>query len=152
MLDVPVGSGRFLTLYRKLHVRWVNGVDVSEEMLALARAKKTAAKLDVGSATALDFPDDSFETVVCVRFLDLIDEEAARQVVRELCRVAVETIILTVRLGEKYVPKSNTATHDERKFRALLSRLGWRSSAEEKIFDAGWTVMRLEPKADQRVR
>jgi len=42
------------------------------------------------------------------------------------------------------VPKSNTATHDERKFRSLARRLGWMIAEEVEIFDAGWRVARLE--------
>lgn len=153
VLDVPVGTGRFLPLYEVLSVATVFGVDVSEEMLALARQKVTrrmrqnaTVELALGDATKLDASDATVDVVVCVRFLDLIDEEAMRKVVTELCRVARRGVILTIRLGDAYVPKTNTAEHDRAAFNRLVKKLGWRVEESIPIFDAGWTVMRLGRK------
>lgn len=149
VLDVPVGTGRFLPLYeRMLSGMEAVGVDISEEMLALAR-RKSDFPLEVGDATKLRFTDATFDVVVCVRFLDLIDEAAMCKVVTELCRVARERIILTIRLGEKYIPKSNTATHDEKKFLALIRRLGWIIAGDVPVFRAGWHVFKLERRGHE---
>jgi len=148
LLDCPVGTGRFLKTWEKMGFR-VLGIDASEEMLALARRKRTEATLVQGSALDTRQPPKSHHAVVCVRFLDLIDEEAMRGVMRELARVAIRRIALTIRLGEKYVPKSNTATHDEKKFRRLVSALGFVICDELPIFKAGWRVMRLERKGNR---
>lgn len=150
VLDCPVGTGRFLALYRERGVREVVGIDSSEAMLALARAKVRpvrghTVRLEVGDARAHPSMDkESIDAAVCVRFLDLIDEEAMRAVVTEMTRVARNRIILTIRLGENYVPKVNTAEHDRKKFHALVRRLGWRVEDCEKIFDAGWEVLGLK--------
>lgn len=149
VLDVPVGTGRFLSLYAALGIKFVDGVDVSEEMLALARKKKIKPEkltLKVGDASALDFHDKSRDVVVCVRFLDLIDQEAMHVVVGEMCRVAKRAIICTIRFGKKYVPKSNTAEHDEKKFTALVAKLGWKITEKAPIFKAGWHVVMMERK------
>jgi len=151
VLDVPVGTGRFLKVYQKLGILNVTGIDSSEEMLELAHRKridKTANyRLRIGDARKLAASEKSHDVAVCVRFLDLIDEEAMREVVKELCRVAVRAIILTIRLGPKYIPKSNTATHDSNKFRALVRSQGFNIIKEVPVLNAGWQIMRLERRS-----
>lgn len=149
VVDVPVGTGRFLPLYRRLGIIDITGVDVSEEMLKLAKRKRVGAHLHVGDATALAEPDGqpyeygAFDVAVCVRFLDLIDEAAMRRVMAELMRVARRAVVLTIRWGENYVPKVNTATHDRNAFKRLIKRHGWGIEETVPIFEAGWVVMRL---------
>jgi ubiquinone/menaquinone biosynthesis C-methylase UbiE len=164
VLDCPVGTGRFLPLYADRGIPVVQGVDVSDEMLALARHKVARAMrvykkqklsgmiaLERGYADALRWSDHSFDVVVCVRFLDLIEELSMRQVVREACRVAQRAVILTIRLGDSYVPRVNTATHGRANFNRLVKNLGW--CVEESILigtDRGtgqWTVVKLGRRA-----
>lgn len=150
VLDCPVGTGRFLALYRKIGTKMVTGIDASSSMLSLA-GKKTKGggmflRLSTGDATATEKQDKEFSTTVCVRFLDLIDEEAMRRVMAEITRVTSHSIVLTIRLGDAYVPKSNTAEHDRAKFNALVKRLGWKIEESIPIMNAGWTVMRLGRK------
>lgn len=150
VLDVPFGTGRFVEMYRAQRMSVV-GVDASEEMLALARKKiKKSDDVDLYCEDVLSFlariGDRCYESVVCVRFLDLIDEKAMRAVVTELCRVARDRIVLTIRLGDRYAPKVNTATHDEKRLRRLIGERGWRIAEDVPVFRAGWRVMRLERK------
>jgi ubiquinone/menaquinone biosynthesis C-methylase UbiE len=87
VLEVSVGSGRNLPLYRR-DVR-ITAMDISAEMLEIAR--KRAAELGrevdlrVGDAQALDFSDSSFDTVVCTLALCTIPDP--RTAVREMRRV-----------------------------------------------------------------
>jgi ubiquinone/menaquinone biosynthesis C-methylase UbiE len=161
VLDCPVGTGRFLPLYADRGIPTVHGVDVSDEMLDLARHKVARAMrtykligkvkpqivLERGYADALRWGDRNMDVAVCVRFLDLIEEASMRQVVREMCRIARRAVILTIRLGDSYVPRVNTATHGRADFNRLVKNLGW--CVEEKIpigTDRGtgqWTVMKL---------
>ena len=147
VLDCPVGTGRFLDLYHSIGATVV-GIDVSDEMLSLARKKmgKRISKnaLLTGDAANIDASDRLFDAAVCVRFLDLIDQDAMRAVMRELTRVARRAIILTIRLGEAYHNKSNTATHDRRRWFALVNRLGWSVVETVQFRDAGWTIARLQ--------
>jgi len=142
LIDVPVGTGRFLAMYKALGIS-VIGVDISEEMLQQARTKGHPVHLEIGDATKLRFGDQEFDAAVCVRFLDLIEEEAMQQVMHELFRVTKKHIILTIRLGNKYIAKSNTATHSNRKFKNLIHKNGWRIAVRHPIFKQGWNVMRL---------
>jgi ubiquinone/menaquinone biosynthesis C-methylase UbiE len=151
VLDMPVGTGRFLKLYADTGVAKVTGVDVSSSMIDLARKAsrritKSKIELIVGDALSMGYADKMFDCSVCVRFLDLIDEAAMQGVVRELCRVSRRAIITTIRFGEKYVPKSNTAEHDRKKFMRLIDRQGWRVVEDVPIFNAGWTVLKMERK------
>lgn len=151
VLDVPVGTGRFLHVYRILKVVTVTGVDSSEVMLGLAQRKLKNKKpppaivLKQGDARQLETLKDA-DVVVCVRFLDLIDEKAMRAVMKSITQRA-PAVILTIRLGAKYVPKSNTAEHDEKKFRALVRDLGFAVAEEHPIFSAGWRVMLIKRRA-----
>jgi ubiquinone/menaquinone biosynthesis C-methylase UbiE len=143
VMDCPVGTGRFLKLYKRLGLR-CSGVDSSEAMLAIARKKERSAKLWAGDATALNVQPKSYDTFVCVRFLNLIEEEALKDVMNEIDRVTKSHVVLTIRLGEGYHSNSSMATHDEKKFRSLLKRHGWKITREELIFNKGWFVMRLD--------
>jgi len=149
VLDVPVGTGRFLAMYNELGLHPVVGIDSSDEMLKLAARKGFPYELENGDARKLRFADRSFDNVVCVRFLDLIDEPAMTAVVTELLRVASSRVIATVRFGPAYILKSNTATHDEVKFKALISQLGWQITEAVLIFDAGWHVLKMEKRTTE---
>jgi ubiquinone/menaquinone biosynthesis C-methylase UbiE len=67
VLEVAVGTGRNLPFYSD-QVR-LTGLDISPAMLELARERAATLGRDVdlrsGNAEALDFPDASFDTVVC---------------------------------------------------------------------------------------
>ena len=99
ILDIPVGTGRFLRYYR--HVDKVIGVDISDEMLAEAAKKvseipsKPDISLERGDVFALRFHDLEFDVVVVVRLLHLIPPELLSGAVEELCRVGREIIVQT---------------------------------------------------------
>jgi ubiquinone/menaquinone biosynthesis C-methylase UbiE len=87
VLELAAGTARNLPFYPE-GVR-VTGVELSPEMAALARerAEDLGRQIDVriGDAEALDFPDESFDTVVCTYGLCTIPDDAAA--VREARRV-----------------------------------------------------------------
>ena len=66
-LEVAIGSGLNIPLYDR-DVR-LTGIDLSPEMLELARTRVSQAECTVelqeGDAHSLPFPDGSFDTVVC---------------------------------------------------------------------------------------
>ena len=87
VLEIAAGTARNLPFYPE-GVR-VTGVELSPEMVALGRkrAEDLGRQIDmrVGDAEVLDFPDDSFDTVVCTYGLCTIPDDAAA--VREAKRV-----------------------------------------------------------------
>src|ERR687888_1878793 len=87
VLEIGVGTGRNLPHYRD-GVR-LTGVELSPAMLEIARARARELGRDVdlrvGDAQALEFPDESFDTVVCTLALCTIPDD--RRAVAEARRV-----------------------------------------------------------------
>ena len=87
VLELAVGTARNLPLYRD-EVS-LTGVELSEEMAALGRrrAEELGREIDlrVGDVENLDFPDQSFDTVVCTYGLCTIPDD--RAAIREAKRV-----------------------------------------------------------------
>jgi ubiquinone/menaquinone biosynthesis C-methylase UbiE len=149
VLDVPVGTGRFLHLWKALNLH-CTGYDTSEEMLALAKRKRQPGALAQADIRKLPHKEKSFDLSVCVRFLDLVPQDTMQAAMHELARVTKHHIILTIRLGERYIAKVNTATHDGRRFAMLCKRLGFETLEEVPIFQQGWRVILLERKTNGR--
>jgi ubiquinone/menaquinone biosynthesis C-methylase UbiE len=105
VLEIGIGTGRNISLYPP-GVR-VTGVDLSPEMLALARARAhdvgVSVDLHLGDAERLEFADASFDTVVITFALCTIpdDRRAAGEAFRVLRQggrlVAVEHVRSPVR-------------------------------------------------------
>jgi ubiquinone/menaquinone biosynthesis C-methylase UbiE len=87
VLEVAVGTGRNLPFYPD-DVR-LTAVDWAPAMLAIARERAAALGRDAdllpGDAQALDFPDESFDTVLCALALCAIPDD--RRAVTEMVRV-----------------------------------------------------------------
>ena len=66
LLDVGCGTGFLLDLLSKQRVAHYAGLDLSPEMIRMARQKDIpGAELTEGSADRLPFPDESFDIVTC---------------------------------------------------------------------------------------
>jgi ubiquinone/menaquinone biosynthesis C-methylase UbiE len=112
VLELAVGTGRNLRYYPAA-IR-LTGIELSTAMLALARREAAAvgreADLREGNAEALEFPDESFDTVICTLSLCTIPDD--RAAVKEAMRVLrpggrflllehVRSRLLPVRLAER---------------------------------------------------
>jgi len=84
-LDAGVGTGRFGAVMSEAYPGQVTGVDVSVDMLAQARTKSPSLQLVRGDLRRLPFPDKTFDGVLVVHILHLI--ERWQTVVDELRRV-----------------------------------------------------------------
>jgi ubiquinone/menaquinone biosynthesis C-methylase UbiE len=88
VLEIAVGTGRNFPYY-PAGTR-LTGIEISEEMLDLARTRAAELgrefDLQLGDAQSLDFPDASFDTVVCTFSLCSIpdDSEAVAETRRVL--------------------------------------------------------------------
>jgi ubiquinone/menaquinone biosynthesis C-methylase UbiE len=87
VLEIAVGTGRNLAHYAEDVT--LTGIELSPEMLAIAQGRREElgreADLRLGDAEALEFPDDSFDTVVCTLSLCTIPDDA--KAVSEVRRV-----------------------------------------------------------------
>ncbi len=86
VLDIPIGTGRFHSLYQKRGWAAV-GADLSLPMLRQAR-QKTRGPLLAADLDHLPFPDQAFDVVVCIRLLHLVrDPDLRGRYLREISRV-----------------------------------------------------------------
>jgi ubiquinone/menaquinone biosynthesis C-methylase UbiE len=87
VLEVAIGTGRNLPFYSD-GIR-LTGVDTSVRMLGIAGDRAAGlgrrADLRTGDAQALDFPDGSFDTVLCTLGLCAIPDD--RRAISEMARV-----------------------------------------------------------------
>jgi len=98
VLDIPVGTGRFFEIYRRLPVDVV-GMDVSEDMLDEARIKLVASdraiELKYGDildpTTRIPHPD----VAVCVRIMNQFTMDEARRALQNLKHAGARFIIVS---------------------------------------------------------
>jgi ubiquinone/menaquinone biosynthesis C-methylase UbiE len=89
VLDLGVGTGRFAYPLQERKV-YVVGVDLNLAMLSKARSKDLE-NLVIGNACALPFKDDTFEAVISVHLLHLI--ENYQTALKEISRVGTSELI-----------------------------------------------------------
>ena len=127
ILEVGVGTGISLPSYAP--TSRVTGIDISEPMLAKARARaarKQLANIDaitIGDAERLDFDDDSFDVVVAQYVITACpNPEAALD---ELIRVARPggEIVITTRVGADEGVRGSI----EKFLMPVTTRLGFRT-------------------------
>ncbi len=104
-LDIPVGTGRLVS-FAKENGYDAYGLDASPDMLAEASAyaEEIGAKIQLrlGDIRNIDFPDDHFDLVTCLRFLNWIDGAGVGQAVRELVRVSRDKLLIGIRYLAPY--------------------------------------------------
>src|SRR6266545_750979 len=112
VLEIGIGTGRNLSHYR--HEVRLTGIELSPAMLEIARTRARELGRDVdlrvGDAQALEFADESFDTVVCTLSLCTIpDDRAAVAEVRRVLRPGgrflllehVRSPLLPIRVAER---------------------------------------------------
>ena len=126
ILEVGVGTGLALPMYPR-HCRIV-GIDLSDGMLAKAKERAEAhqlghVQLHLMDAGAMDFGDDSFDTVVAAYVVTAVPDY--RQVVNEMIRVC--------RPGGRIVMLNHFSNGNkviaavEKVLSPLTKHLGWRT-------------------------
>jgi SAM-dependent methyltransferase len=101
ILDVPVGTGRFLELYHQRGMKVV-GRDISPDMLSAARDKLNeldGLECSLGLADIRTIPDadDHYDCALSIRFLNWVDSNGLEEALRELRRVSKRYLIIGVR-------------------------------------------------------
>jgi ubiquinone/menaquinone biosynthesis C-methylase UbiE len=134
VLEIAVGTGRNLPHY-PAGAR-VTGIEFSPAMLDLACARAAqvmpTADLRLGDAQRLEFPDDSFDTVVCTMSLCSIPDDSAA--VAEMKRVLrpggklvllehVRSPLLVVRLIQRLLDLITVRVQHDHLCREPLDRL-----------------------------
>jgi len=124
VLDVPIGTGRLLP-YLKMRDFDISGVDISQDMLTQAKAAARSIGLAVqfvqADVRSIPFEDDSFDLVVCIRFLNLVDERGLEIVLSELARLSHHRLLI----GIRYISSLSDFRVTPRDFARLLARPVW---------------------------
>lgn len=102
VLDLPCGAGRFWPLLAEKPNRVIIGADNSESMLKVAMASQPADVVKrvrplQTSAFDIDLPDNSVDSIFCMRLLHHIGDPAHRvAILREFQRVTRDSVILSL--------------------------------------------------------
>ena len=144
ILEVGVGTG--LTLERYPGSASVVGIDISNEMLAIARerAEKLPGRtihLVPMNAEAMDFPDGSFDCVAIPYVLSVTpNPERLVAEIRRVCRKGGTILILNHFSGSRFW------WFLERAVRSLANRIGFRSDFcfDEQILKYDWEILSVK--------
>ena len=103
-LDLPVGTGRLLPLFRKYDQK-VYGVDISKDMLSYVQEsdidKSCIVELLEGDAENIPLPDNSVDAVLSFRLLNLVPFVVFTNIIKEFKRVSSGEIIFQIRVNEE---------------------------------------------------
>jgi ubiquinone/menaquinone biosynthesis C-methylase UbiE len=151
VLDVPVGTGRFIPSYIQYSLNVV-GVDVSPDMIAIARNRhgSMVSNMDLRVARAEDLPFDnkSFDNLICNRFIKWLPSlEHVEQVMDEFRRVCRKEMLIQVKLARldssiivsrlrlaingllgKKDAKRKTARYSMSEYQRVFAKNGWKIS------------------------
>ena len=119
VLDAPIGTGRFVEIYREKNLRYA-GVDLSPDMLAEVIKRDPEADVRVCDVRDLPFLDGAFTTAVCSRLLNWLHPPDMSVVLKELSRVAAR-LIVSIRTGVEGM--AGNYTHSYAKFCAATDGL-----------------------------
>lgn len=122
VLDLPVGTGRFL--HALINARSPVGLDVSAPMLGEAKRAEGRERVSfvLGDALRLPFADRSFDTILCFRLVHLLPPELVRSLFAELTRVARGRIVVQIYAAPDRQPRFRAVTRVMARLFALLPR------------------------------
>jgi ubiquinone/menaquinone biosynthesis C-methylase UbiE len=120
LLDMPVGTGRFLDFYNELGIAAV-GIDLSPDMLKIARTRFPDAELRIGDIRRIPLADKSVDVSVCIRLLYFLNRNEVRIALSELARVSKKAIVFSARFAHRNGPRAKKViAHDWNKFQELV--------------------------------
>jgi SAM-dependent methyltransferase len=101
VLDLPVGTGRFVPIYKRLGCRLI-GVDISSNMLSEARKKADEVgladcQLKIGDATRLNPSEIAADVGVCIRLLNWLPAERAERAFTNIAAACREALVVGLR-------------------------------------------------------
>lgn len=144
VLDVPFGTGRFVDVYQRKSMV-VSGLEISDDMIRSARELRGAAMdgydVRVGDARELPWADDSFDLIVCYRFLSsIISLGDQRIVLKELARVCAGSALLDIAIRDADAPARKRPPKESERSGVELSE----AEVVAMLNEAGFEVERIE--------
>lgn len=152
VLDVPVGTGRYIPIYKLKDLEFT-GLDISSDMLNQARLKCDDAHLVEGSIFDLPFKDGSFETAVCSRLLNWLTADQVCQALSSLRRVS-KRIVFSIRTGPKeHLADRGNLTHSHDTLYKAIDGLFIEKRRKISIYEYGvFEMFKVRPIAWNDVR
>ena len=144
VLDAGCGVGYGTALLARSGALEATGVDVAEPIITAAGTEHqlTNAKFTVGDVTSLDFPDDSFDLIVCFEVIEHV--EAQEKVFDELTRLlAPEGVLLISSPNPESYPSGNPHHIRELRPAELKGELTKRFSSVQTLAQENWLVSAL---------
>lgn len=139
VLDIPCGTGRFFGFYREQRFDAL-GIDASEDMLSIASQKKGAV-CEIGDIFDIRHPDKSFDVVISIRIMNLINADDMAMALRELQRVARSMIVLNLRVWHE-----RTKYRRPQRIETLKTALrGWGVAQDYEIHEHDFRMFVLNP-------
>jgi SAM-dependent methyltransferase len=146
VLDVPIGTGRFLPFYQRKKFTIV-GIDVSVDMLNEAHKQLEPGSINcslyAGDIRKLDdsgLPDKMFEVAVMCRMTRWLSPNEIVGVMRELGRLTKREIILTARVAD------HPHARPVKMFTDALP--GWGALSVAVKSDPNYHVIRMQPTTE----
>lgn len=154
VIDVPVGTGRFVPLYTEYGLA-MTGVDTSPDMLRIADERAQQAELTAQLHSAdirdLPWPDNAFDAAVCIRLFQWFSEENVLASLKELARVSKGPVVFSM---PSYMPLTGVRSAGTalRYLKQLKLRFyKWRTRSDLLVHKAD-AVTRLTEAAALRIR
>lgn len=152
LLDVACGPGLLLKEASDKGLQ-VHGVDLAEAAVELARRYVPAAKVDVGNAQEIDYPDGHFDYVTCIAAIErFFDRPAALREFHRLgkasaryCFMVRNASTLVWRIYRQALGKQNVSGHQD-----ALEYEEWQALFEEQGFQVDDVYVDQWPR--QRLR
>jgi len=141
VLDIPCGTGRFITIYEELGLDFI-GMDVSEEMMVQARELDPKAEIIHGDIMSIPLEDKSVESSVCLRLLNLMTEEEMAEGLLELGRVTKERLIFGLFTGNNLERHPRHWVHRMSKLKNAVNAAGFKIEGFYNIRDNIYNVWR----------
>lgn len=96
ILDVPLGTGRYLPFYER-GGHHVIGLDVSKDMMKQAEVGETLTAAVLGDVTSIPLADHAVDHVVSTRLMNWLPAPVFTRALAEIARVARHGVILGIR-------------------------------------------------------
>ncbi len=141
VLDVPVGTGRFLPLYADRGMT-ITGIDTSADMLCIANDCGVPCQLMIGNILRLAFAEKAFDVSVCIRLSNWFSIDDVKKSIEQLIRVS-EYVIYGIRTGPESKQKGRLRVHANHEFREILITTGVTINKAVPIDGKGYVVYRL---------
>lgn len=144
VLDVPVGTGRFIPFYEERGFEVV-GLDVQDDMLCEARKKVRSTGVMLAKGNVLDLPHvggmtmrtGGVDVALMIRLSRWLEPDDCRKAMAGLAQVARKRIIFTARVRN----------HPYARPLELFAVPGWKVTRDEPADGEDYRVVMMEPDA-----